>query len=501
MVTSQSVRQPIVISFIGILWSCSMFLSTLASQVYKCHDFCVCNSQNGMATANCEFRNIDQIPAIMRIDTNDEELGELLLTGNSIPRLNSNSFDDYRFLKSLQLSTNSISFIDDSAFKNLQSIETINLNFNNLKDLPVYSFIKARPSSSDARNLKISISHNPIPCSCEINAKLNTIKNMNEKIEQIFVTCDDNSNTIQVEKYAEKNCDDPSASVDNEYTRATTKVAPTHVKMDPPENRIEDSGFTTQVTSPPLKTSVHPNANGTVSYPTLNLESGEVTIKLWHLLVLVGSAMLASMLVILVCYLAVSRLCKLGKDDNQSTSPRRSLYLPNSNTQDLQFTTLNRFHTSQSNGYVPVGLYDNLPLNGTAYSTLSRGPYDSSEYILGNDLQRRSRNSSQISASGNLLYSTDNVMAPTCNNIEDFPDFTASCEVKPRLVPNGHIEAKFTANGKLPDFSDVSNANYIRPNRENELFFLDRNDPNCRTNSNYVNFGPREDDSSDWLHI
>ncbi|XP_075266231.1 uncharacterized protein LOC142358649 [Convolutriloba macropyga] len=484
-------------------------LFILTNVVHGCHEFCSCTMENKTITADCQFRHIREIPSIEK--SWGAKLGNLLLAGNSLTSLKSNDLDEYKYLRILQLSFNKIDYIDDHAFENLQSIELINLDYNSLSDLSVYSFLNVQPQSrTPSRKLFITIFHNPIVCSCALNAKLNTIKNKNSKIEQFFITCFENNDDvissvpIQVEKFAEQNCKNVDENFDHVYTLPTTKYVPPipipkpNDNFKPNEFAVDSGIMVTQVTNPPLKTSQDPlmgTGNNTSLYPSLNLESGQITIKLWHLILLIGTAILISVLVILICYLSISRLCTLSESGGRkSTSPGRSSYLSNGNIQEHQFATLNSIHTNQSNGYVHSGLYDNIPMNSTAYSTLSRNHYGS-DFRLSTEMHRRSRNSSQNSTNGNMLFSTDTVPAPTCSNIEDFPDFSGSRE-KLRNTPNGNYESKL-GNGKLPDFSDVGDSKYIRANKNNEVFFLDQEDPNCKFSSNYVNFTPR-DSYSEW---
>uniref|UniRef100_A0A8C2EGF0 SLIT and NTRK-like family, member 5b n=1 Tax=Cyprinus carpio TaxID=7962 RepID=A0A8C2EGF0_CYPCA len=99
---------------------------------------CVCEDRDGIFTASCENRGINNLSEVTPLHFTAYHL---LLTGNLLKKVSLNDFVQYEGLTILHLGNNDISEIEGGAFNGLQGLKRLHLNNNKIEALKDDTFL------------------------------------------------------------------------------------------------------------------------------------------------------------------------------------------------------------------------------------------------------------------------------------------------------------------------------------------------------------------------
>uniref|UniRef100_A0A673H9K0 SLIT and NTRK-like protein 5 n=1 Tax=Sinocyclocheilus rhinocerous TaxID=307959 RepID=A0A673H9K0_9TELE len=103
-----------------------------------CTGLCVCEERDGIFTASCENRGINNLSEVTPLHFTAYHL---LLTGNLLKKVSLNDFVHYEGLTILHLGNNDISEIEGGAFNGLQGLKRLHLNNNKIEALKDDTFL------------------------------------------------------------------------------------------------------------------------------------------------------------------------------------------------------------------------------------------------------------------------------------------------------------------------------------------------------------------------
>ncbi|XP_026073173.1 SLIT and NTRK-like protein 5 [Carassius auratus] len=103
-----------------------------------CRSLCLCEEREGIFTASCENRGINNLSELTPLHFTAYHL---LLTGNLLKKVSLNDFVHYEGLTILHLGNNDISEIEGGAFNGLQGLKRLHLNNNKLEVLKDDTFL------------------------------------------------------------------------------------------------------------------------------------------------------------------------------------------------------------------------------------------------------------------------------------------------------------------------------------------------------------------------
>ncbi|XP_016331140.1 SLIT and NTRK-like protein 5 [Sinocyclocheilus anshuiensis] len=104
-----------------------------------CTGLCVCEERDGIFTASCENRGINNLSEVTPLHFTAYHL---LLTGNLLKKVSLNDFVHYEGLTILHLGNNDISEIEGGAFNGLQGLKRLHLNNNKIEALKDDTFLR-----------------------------------------------------------------------------------------------------------------------------------------------------------------------------------------------------------------------------------------------------------------------------------------------------------------------------------------------------------------------
>ncbi|KAI7808447.1 SLIT and NTRK-like protein 5 [Triplophysa rosa] len=103
-----------------------------------CRGLCVCEERDGILTASCENRGINNLSDVTPLQLTSYHL---LLAGNLLKKISLDDFVSYEGLTILHLGNNDISELEPGAFNGLQGLKRLHLNNNKIEALQDDTFL------------------------------------------------------------------------------------------------------------------------------------------------------------------------------------------------------------------------------------------------------------------------------------------------------------------------------------------------------------------------